>query len=171
MERLNRKNQLLLAGVVFFGLLSYQLAIKKTKDQYFEYSKARKEQATVNQLPFRLNALKAKERELDEILGSMNLNGGSQQSELLKLLNQEIEGTGVRIKEFLSPHRSKVGEEVMNTYRFTLKGDFVGILKVINTIENSKGFGAVTHIDYQKKRNYRSGRTDLFATVLLSQFE
>ena len=158
-------------GVVLFGLLSYQLALKKTWLNYRTFKEAKALENSGQSLPLKLGRLKAKEGKLDTVLAEMNMNGGSQQSELLKLLNKEITGTQVHIKEFLSPHRIQVGEEVISTYRFTLKGDFVGLLKVINTLENSKGFGAITHIDYQRVKNYRSGRSELFATVLISHFE
>jgi hypothetical protein len=171
MKKLNKKNRLLAVGVVLFGLLSYQLALKKTWSNFRAYEKGKSLKNSGQSLPHKLGNLKAKEGRLDALLAEMNLNGGSQQSELLKLLNTEIAETEVRIEEFLSPHRKQVGEEVISTYRFTLKGDFKGILKVIHTLENSKGFGAVTHIDYQRVKNYRSGRSELLATVLISHFE
>ena len=71
--------------------------------------------------------------------------------------------------DFNQPHQYEMGDNSLHTYSFNLNGNYTDILKVVHTIEQKGNFGEVVHIDFQKKKNYRTNRYNLGATVFVQQ--
>ena len=55
------------------------------------------------------------------------------------------------------------------TYSFILNGNYADILKVIHPIEQKGNFGEIVHTDFQKKKDYRTRKLTLEATVFVQQ--
>ena len=75
----------------------------------------------------------------------------------------------VKIINFNAPHKIEDGKNAIETYIFNLEGSFTNILKTLNALENNGGFGAITHVGFEKKKDYRTKRTYLQAEVFLEQ--
>lgn len=167
--QLNTKNKLLALGGLVLLILSYQLAIKKTLVAQKEYAINTERQVAIANLPNQLLQLSQKEQQLDAQLHHLNLEDTSMQSNLLKFLNRQTEIQKVKIIDFNAPHRIQTEQHLVETYIFDLEGGYVPIVKVLNALENNGGFGAITHLTFEKKKDYRSKRTYLQAQVFLEQ--
>lgn len=156
-------------GFVALCLLSYGLAIKGTIAAKREHTENLAKRAAVADLPHELAALGQRERQLDALLGELDLEDTSMQSNLLKFLNAQAATNGVKVIDFNAPHTVPNANGRVETYIFHLEGGYDQILRTIHFLENKGGFGAVVHVGLEKKRDYRTKRTYLQAEVFLKQ--
>lgn len=167
--KFSKKNKILLGGVLLMLLVSYKLAIQKTVNVAKAHSVNTERKELIKDIPKQLALLSQKERHLDSQLSDLNVDNSSLQSSLLKFLNQEAEKNKVKIIEYNSPHFYQTEKETKETYIFNLEGSYTSILKTIHALENKGTFGAVSHLDMEKKKDYRTKRTFLQAKVFLEQ--
>lgn len=167
--QLDKRNKLLLAGIAVLLIVSYQFAISKTIVLRKESKRLHTEVEKFKDIPHQLSLLNQKNTHYDSILGKMDLVDTSIQNNLLRTINQEATKTNTKVMEFKQPHLYQVGENSLHTYSFTLNGDYKNILKVVHTIEQKGNFGEIVHVDFQKKKNYRTNTYSLGATVFVQQ--
>lgn len=167
--KLNRKNKFLVLGIVVISLLGYFLAVKKTLLLQEEYHTLSQRDKLVQNLGMRFSILSKKEKNLDSQLSELNLGASSQQNHLLGVLNKLGVDNGTKIIEFKAPHTIQINNTVSKTHMFTLEGSYNSILRVIHYLEKYGGFGSVSHLNLEKKKDYRNGRLRLQARVFLEQ--
>lgn len=167
--QIDKRNKLLFGGIVVLLIASYQFAINKTVLLRSESQRLNLEVEKFKDIPNKLALLNQKNVYYDSILGKMDLVDTSIQNNLLRTINQEATKTNTKVMEFKQPHLYQVGENSLLTYSFTLNGDYKNILKVVHTIEQKGNFGEIVHVDFQKKKNYRSNKYSLGATVFVQQ--
>lgn len=163
------KNKILLAAVVILLLVSYRFAIRNTLELREQYHQLTSQAVSVKDMPSQLALLKQKEQYYDSVLAQMDLGDTSMQNNLLRALNQESSKNDLKIIDFNQPHIYKSETNSLSTYSFGLNGGYPNILKTIYTLEKNGKFGEVVHIDFEKKKNYRSNKSYLVAKVLLQQ--
>ncbi|MEM9144204.1 MAG: hypothetical protein AAGA86_14535 [Bacteroidota bacterium] len=167
--KINRNNKFLFLGILLLLFLSYTLAIDKTLALKVESQKLEAQLAPFKDMPKKRSLLHQKEKYYDSILEKMDLMDTSVQNNLLRILNEEAAKAGVKIMDFNQPHITQRGENELYTFRFHLGGNYVDLLKVIHTVEQKGNFGEIIHIDFEKKKNYRTGKYGLEAMVLVQQ--
>lgn len=167
--QLDKRNKLLFLGIVVLLIASYQFAINKTILLRNESQRLNSEVEKFKDIPNKLALLNQKNVHYDSILGKMDLVDTSIQNNLLRTINQEATKTNTKVMEFKQPHLYQVGENSLHTYSFTLNGDYKNILRVVHTIEQKGNFGEIVHVDFQKKKNYRTNTYSLGATVFVQQ--
>ena len=110
-----------------------------------------------------------KEKQLDNILSQQSLKTSiSEQNDLLKFLSVQSNLCNVRIVEFNEPYFFKSNNSIELNYVFTLQGSYNGIVLLLNQIENQSGIGYIRHVDFVKKRNFKSNLDELFAEIILT---
>jgi hypothetical protein len=169
--KFNKKNKILLASFILMLFVSYKLSIQKTIQASKEYQTNFDKKELLKNIPNQLSLLSAKEQHLDKQLSLLNVDNSSMQNSLLKFLNREAGENKVKIIEFNSPHVVHKDENISETQIFTLEGGYSNILNVIHAIENKGNFGAISHMEMEKKKDYRSKRTYLQASVFLEQLK
>lgn len=167
--KIDKRNKMLFAGIAILFLASYQLAINKTILLGKESKRLGLEVEKFKDIPNKLSLLNQKNKHYDSILGKMDLVDTSIQNNLLRTINQEATKTNTKVMEFKQPHLYEVGENSLYTYSFNLNGNYKNILRVVHTIEQKGNFGEVVHVDFQKKKNYRTNTFSLGATVFVQQ--
>lgn len=155
--------------MLFILLVSYRFAIRNTLELRHQYHQVSSQAVSVKDMPSRLALLKQKERYYDSVLAQMDLGDTSLQNNLLRVLNQESSKNDLKIIDFNQPHVFKTETNSLYTYSFGLNGGFSNILKAIHMLEQNRKFGGVVHIDFIKKKNYRTNKSYLEAKVLLQQ--
>jgi hypothetical protein len=160
---------MLLAGVVITLLVSYRFALRNTLEQRHQYLQLSSQAVSVEDMPSRLALLKRKEWYYDSVLTQMDLGDTSLQNNLLRVMNEESSKNDLKIIDFNQPHIYKTETNSLYTYSFGLNGGYANILKTIHMLEQNGKFGEVVHIDFEKKKNYRSNKSYLEAKVLLQQ--
>jgi len=167
--KINTKNSILFLGIGAMCFASYYLAINKTILLRKETQRLEVQVEQFKDIPNKLALLSQKDAHYDSILGKMDLVDTSIQNNLLRTINQEATKNNIKVMDFNQPHRYQMGENSLHTYSFKLNGDYTDILKVVHTIEQKGNFGEIVHMDFQKKKNYRTNKYSLGATVFVQQ--
>lgn len=167
--KIDKKNKMLFAGIAVLLFASYQFSINKTIQLGKESERLNAEVEKFKDIPNKLAILGQKNVHYDSILGKMDLVDTSIQNNLLRTINQEATKTHTKVMEFKQPHLYQMGENSLLTYSFNLNGDYKNILRVVHTIEQKGNFGEIVHVDFQKKKDYRTNKYSLGATVFVQQ--
>lgn len=169
--KLDNRNKLLLAGFLLILFLSYHLAFKNTLALRKEYIANIDKQNLSTDIPQELELWAKKEKQLDLQLKKLNLSDSFIQNNLLRFLNRYSEANEIKIVEFRVPHVFQDTDAAYKTYIFSLEGSYGKMLQIIHALEQSKDFGIVSHVAFEKKQNYRRNRAYLQALVFLKYVE
>lgn len=166
--KLDRKNKFLLLGFLLTLYISYVFAISRTITYYKEYKSKNELIATNTITPKLALQLYQKEKQLDLILSQYNITPSeSFQNDLLKQLNMYSTAYHLKIIDFKEPHIITEKGYTATSYIFSLEGSFNGCLALLNKIENNATLGTIKHIDFIKKKNYKTNGDELFVEVVL----
>ena len=166
--KLNRKNKLLLGCFILVLVLCYKLAIKNTLDYYSEYKSQKELINNINNSPKVLVNLLSREKQINNWLSKNDNTNTSFQSELLKKLNIYCSSNNLKITDFKEPHKAIENHTEINSYIFSLEGNFNSTLGLINKIENNSNLGLIKHLSSEKKMNYKTN-TEYITTDIIIQ--
>jgi hypothetical protein len=167
---LNKKNKLLLVGFVIVLYICYSFAISNTVNYYKEYQTKQQEIAADSNMPKLVGQLIQKEKQLDQILSQYDVNiSESFQNDLLKKLTSYSDSYKLKIVDFQEPHTISQKGFTTTSYIFSLEGSFNGCLAVLNTIENNPSLGNIKHLNFVKKKNYKTNTDQLFVEVIMQK--
>ena len=161
------KNKLLILGFFLAVVIAYQLAFLKTVKIRGELVSLEEQSILFKNTEQLLSSIKGREKFVDSILKKNNIKNTSIQNNLLELLNEQSLKKGFSINNFIEPHIVSNENTTTTSFQFTLKGNFVNLLRVIYQLEQNYNYGKIIHIDFKKKYNYRSRKDELFCFVLL----
>jgi hypothetical protein len=164
------KNRLLVGGFVVLLFLCYKFAILNTFTLKAEHSKLFKEQKIFENTPKQIALLKKKEQYYDSLLTKYKIGETSLQNNLLNTVTSFAKTHDLKVVDFAEPHEYAEKSLTVNTYSFTVEGHFNNILQLIYTLEQRTKYGEVISVSYEKKQNYRTGKSYLHATVILQSF-
>ena len=99
------------------------------------------------------------------------MGSNSVQNSLIQFIDEQMVDESAKITEFKKPHRVANLDQQSFTYQFKLKGSFSELLKTIYALEQDGNFGEVIHMDFEKKRNFRTQKERLEATVFIQQLK
>ncbi len=168
--RLNRKNKGLLIGFLIALYISYSFAISNTITYYKEYhSKSDMINYNANN-PKLAYQLRIKEKQLDVLLSRYNIaSSESFQNDLLQQLTTYGATYHLKIIDFKEPHSITEKELTTTSYIFSLEGSFNGCLALLNKMENNPTLGSIKHLNFTKKRNYKTNADQLFVEVIMQK--
>ena len=164
------KNKLLVGGFVILLFLCYKFAIANTFALKSEHSKLSKEQKIFENTPKQIAILKKKEQYYDSLLTKYKIGGTSLQNNLLNTVTSFSKDHNLKVVAFSEPHVFSEKSLIINTYSFTVEGHFNNILQLIYTLEQHTKYGEVISVSYEKKKNYRTGKSYLQAKIVLQSF-
>ncbi|MFL1012605.1 hypothetical protein [Flavisericum labens] len=167
---IKQKNIALGIGFIIALITCYQLAILKTIVVKQEYNALKKQETLFENTPRQISLLKQKQKYYDSLLTKYQINGSSLQNNLLKTINTVADSSNIKVVSFLEPHVILQNDLKINTHQFTLEGDFNAILKLIHKLEQHTKFGEITNLHFEKKKNFRTGKHYLQASLLLKSF-
>ena len=165
---LKEKNRWAVIGFCLVVLLSYQYAIKNTFDTRSALKTAEAKANSAADVPYQVSLLKKKSVYLDSLLNKNRIKATSLENNILNHLNTYADSTRIKIIAFNKPHKIQKEDHEVSTYEFTLEGSFNALLGLIYTIEQKTRFGEVSHLQFKKIKNYRTGRYSLQAHVLIT---
>ncbi|WP_291152167.1 general secretion pathway protein [Flavobacterium sp. UBA7680] len=168
--KLNRKNKLLVIGFFVVLYICYSFAISNTINYYTEYKNKEQEIAQDSDMPKIVAQLVLKEKQLDQILANYDVNiSESFQNDLLKQLTSYSDSYHLKIIDFKEPHIISQKGFTTTSYAFSLEGSFNGCLAVLNKVENNPMLGNIKHLNFIKKRNYKTNTDQLFVEVIMQK--
>lgn len=170
--KLSKKNKIVLLFFVLTLLLCYKFAITNTLSYYSQHQQQKEIISNNKQLPGTLKKLLAKEKQLDVVLNQYNaVTDKSFQNDLLKEISRLCKNNNLKITDFEEPHLWKDNNTKISSYKFSVEGSFNGALLLINQLENTPSLGFIKHIEFIKKRNYKTNNDYLITEVLLQKGE
>jgi hypothetical protein len=168
--KLKRKNKLLLLGFIIALYICYAFAISNTLDIYKEFKTKNDVLIHNNSTPKLANQLLQKEKQLDKLLAKHHVKTSeSYQNDLLKQLNFYSAKYNLKVIDFKEPHIIIEKNTTTSSYIFSLQGSFNGSIALLNKLENNPALGTIKHINFNKKRNYKSNVDELFVEVVLGK--
>ena len=165
------KNILLIIGLLLAIFIAYQYSFSKTFGISKEVAKLQNQKEAYQSAPAQLAALANKEKQLNEILKKNNVEGNSLQNNILKVLNTLSENTTFTIITFEEPHRylDETTQKTTTSYNFTLQGDYKSLIDVIYSLEQKYSFGNIINVNFEKKKNFRTGKSFLQCQIMLQR--
>ncbi len=164
------KNIILFAAFFLALILCYQLAISKTVALKKTFNTLKTQEELFKNTPRQMSLLKQKQKYYDSLLNMYQIHGNSMQNNLLKTINTFADSSNIKVSNFLKPHSIIRNDLKVNTYQFTLEGNYNAILRLIHQLEQHTKFGEIINLHFEKKKNFRTGRHYLQAHVLLKNF-
>lgn len=164
------KNIFLVIGFMIILFVSYKMAISKTMVLIDETKSLKAEELLFKNTPKELSLLKQKQKYYDSIFNKHQLNGSSIQNNLLKTINASAEQNNIKITSFLEPHVEHKDDLTIKTYQFVIEGDYNNLIQLIYQLEQKSKFGEIINLHFEKKKNFRTGKSFLEASVLLKSF-
>ena len=164
------KNIYLIIGFIIVIILAYKLSISKTFALQKDYKTLSHEAIISKNIPSQLAVLKQKEVYYDSLLTKYQINGISLQNSILKTINSYADKNNIKVVSFVEPHSIQQNDLMVKTYQFTLEGDYNSIVKLIYHIEQKTKFGEIINLHFEKKKNHRTQKSYLHASVLLKNF-
>jgi len=164
------KNRLLVGGFIILIFLCYKFAFANTLALKSEYATLTKEQKIFENTPKQIALLKKKEQYYDSLLTKYKIGGTSLQNNLLNTVTTFAKANDLKVVDFLEPHIFSEKSLTINSYSFTVEGHFNTILQLIYTLEQRTKYGEVISVSYEKKKNYRTGKSYLQAKIVLQSF-
>jgi len=170
--KLNKKNKLLILGFLLVLYVCYSFAISNTIEYYKEYKSKQQLLSNDSNLPGLVNQLIRKEKQLDQaLLQTERSSSGSFQNDLLKQLTIYGESYNLKIVDFQEPHNASKKGVIISSYIFSLEGSFNGCLAVLNKVENNPALGTIKHLNFIKKKNFKTNTDQLFVEVIMQKNE
>lgn len=167
---LNKKNKILILGFFIALYLCYSLSISKTIFYYKEYNTKKELLSNVEVSEDFYYQLKQKEKNIDLLLSKYNVSyDDSFQNNLLKRLSIYVASYNVKIIDFKEPHHTTKNNILTSSYFFSLQGSFKGCISIVNKIENNPNLGQVKHLNFIKKRNFKTNTEDLYLDIILQK--
>lgn len=167
---LDKRNKLLV--LCFFAVLyiCYSFAISNTIKYYNDYKNKQEDIAEDSDVPKLVAQLVQKEKQLDQILSNYDVNiSESFQNDLLKQLASYSDSYHLKIVDFKEPHTISQKGFTTTSYTFSLEGSFNGCLAVLNKVENNPMLGNIKHLNFIKKKNYKTNTDQLFVEIIMQK--
>ncbi|WP_374175215.1 hypothetical protein [Flavobacterium tructae] len=168
--KLNKKNKLLIVGFLLVLYFSYSLAISNTLHYYREYQIKQEQIAADSNMPRLVGQMAQKEKQLDQALTKYDVSvSESFQNDLLKQLTSYSDSYKLKITDFQEPHAVMQKGFTVTSYIFSLEGSFNGCLALLNKVENNPALGTIRHLNFIKKKNYKTNTDELFVEVIMQK--
>lgn len=164
------KNIILVVAFLLTVVIAYKYAIANTLQLKSEYNTLKQEAVVFDNMPQQLSSLKQREKYYDSLLTKYQLGESSMQNNMLRTINTYAEVNKLKVIDFLEPHKITQNDLSINTYQFTLEGDYNAIISLIHQLEQETKFGEIINLNFKKLKNYRTGKYYLQAGVLLKSF-
>lgn len=167
---LDKRNKLFIVGFCVLLYICYSFAIANTIKYYSEYQSKQDEIAVDSDMPKLVAKLIQKEKQLDQILSHYDINASeSFQNDLLKQLTLYTADHHLKIVDFKEPHIFSNKGFTTTSYIFSLEGPFNACLSVLNKVENNPALGNIKHINFVKRKNFKTNNDELFVEIIMQK--
>lgn len=165
-----QRNWLLLAGIGFFALLVYFLALKKTLSLASECSVLKEQIMSNDNAPDKITRLEAQIKELDAKAGLSQENIEFQQG-LLEKISAYSAKNRVSLKEFPAHHVFASNDIEIETNQVKLEGSFLNLLNLVFSLEQVDRIGKVISVNYETVTDVRTKQVSLTAKIYIQNVQ
>lgn len=164
---IQQKNRLLVVGFLATLVMGYFLSISETLSLKRNYDQLKENERIFKNIPQRLGVLSQKEAHYDSLLVSHQITETSLQNNLLKALERYAESEQIKIVSFNEPHTYSEKDKTVNSYAFTVSGNFNAILGLAYELEQRSKFGMIASLEFEKIKSYRTNKVSLEGDFVL----
>jgi len=156
----------LIAGGIF-AIVVYNVALSNTIDLAINNSELRA-QITKNQdAPKQIVIVSQKIKKIEQLVGERGSEKVDIHQVLLAAVTGYVQEKGMILKDFPQPYVTTANGYVTKTAQLTVEGDFIALLKLIYFLENDYNVGKVVAVDFDTKKELRTRKRKLNATIYL----
>lgn len=166
-----RKNILLLAGSVMFGLIVYFYAFERTIGLIKECTQLEEQLRQAENAPQKLAELKRKLNSIESDLGGNGNFGGDIQQALLEKISRYCNENNIALREFPQPVVSQEQDYIIETNIVVIEGSFLKLLKLVYQLEQVQRTGKVAAVHFLAKEDLRTKRQMLTASLYLQNIK
>jgi len=166
-----QKNKYLLICIGIFGLLIYTLNIKKTITEYKEYKKLNRQLEVLKDAPQLITQFQQKLVVLEQKIGNDRVQEWKRNNNLLEVVTDFCHQYNIRLREFPEPVVTYQNDYALMTNVFKVQGRFVNLLKLAYMIEQEYQKGKIVSLKFEKKKNRKTRRIVLEATIYLQNIK
>lgn len=161
------KNILLTIGFVFLAFIAYKFSFLKTYEVREQLLTIRNSISENSKKEISQQDLLVREIFLDSVIAKSN-SETSLQNDILEVLNRDSKKLGYNIIAFKEPHHY-ISEDKIETssLQFILEGKYEGLEKILYKLENDYAFGSLSHIRFEKKKDFRLNKAFLQCNVVI----
>lgn len=165
--KIQQKNRLLLFGFLGTLVIGYLLSISETLALKRNYDRLKEGELIFKSIPQRLSVLNQKEVYYDSLLSSHQITETSLQNNLLKALERYAEREQIKIISFNEPHIYVDQGKTINSYAFSVSGDFKSILGLAYELEQRSKFGMIASLEFEKIKSFQTSKVSLEGNFVL----
>ncbi|MBZ9731347.1 hypothetical protein LB467_16785 [Salegentibacter sp. JZCK2] len=167
------KNNLLVGGFVLVLVISYQYSFSRTLKVKMDLEDVEQQIEQTAATIKDSKGLRLKEIYFDSIIKANRAESHSLQNNLLEVLNRHSGEYDYKIIDFKEPHVQDLDDKqgVITSFRFILEGEYKNIEKILYKLENDHSFGSVSHIGFEKKKDYKLNKIFLQCSILVQYIE
>lgn len=108
----------------------------------------------------------------DSIISNSRNESTSLQNNLLNILNKYSQEHSFKIITFKEPHLGVTPDSThITSFQFTLEGKYKDLESVLYKLENEHSLGSLSHISFEKKKDYRLNNFFLQCSVIVQNVE
>jgi len=156
------KNKLLLPAVIVLLLLSWNLAFKKTYDAIVLNRQLNKASTEASDLSDNPDFLKRKAEVLTLVLNRYKVDSSDWNNEFWLNVSSAAVNRGLEV--IYRPEKNALKTDSVQTglnQSIQFRGEFKGLVQLLDTLEKSKGLGKIVSIRFEKeKRDFSDDRPE-----------
>lgn len=168
-----KKNRWLVVGAILLAMIVYSLFlfIKRTAMSISECKELEKRTALAANAPMQIEKIQSELMTLNSVIGSDQRSESPAREELLGLLTDYCQRSGVVLREFPQTVIKQDKDLLVETNIFTIEGQYTKLLKLVYELEQKKKIGKVSSVTYQAKKDNTTKRLVLTATIYLQNIK
>jgi hypothetical protein len=121
--------------------------------------------------PQKVNQLNAELANIENKIGNINLDSSNVQQTILGLVTNYCQKNNVVLREFPSSITQQENDITIETNYFSVEGDFLRLLQLVNSLEQHSEIGKITSTHFKSKKNIKTKSVELTMTVYVQNFK
>ena len=155
--------RLLLAGSILLLLLAFVFAFRPTLQLYTQYQANNTTLSVAAQAPLQIQTYQTRLAELQQEMQ----HTGYDRAALFATVNTFCQEAGLSLTNFAPEIRKQVQEQTLVTNQIEVEGNFTAILQLTYQLEQTWKLGHIASTQYKRKKDVRTKKTQLHATIYL----
>lgn len=162
-----QKNKILLVGALLLLIVCYIFAIGETVELYSNNSKASQKLESLKNAPQQIVELNKRLVFLNSRVKQYVRDDDFEQEDILVAISDFCKGHRLKIVEFPKSTLKQNDDIVIETFNFTVEGNFTNLVKLIYDIEVVQKIGRIASLDFETQMDRRTKVKRLTVRIFL----
>jgi len=162
-----QKFQLLVAGLLILGWVSWKFAIGDTVQVASEAHTLRQRIEQAENASARIAQLKQQLQEVDQHFGAAEQSSTNIPEEMYDYVSRYCKLNELRMQAYPTPHQFTDQTHLIETELVTVEGDYIGLVQLLNELENEFGKARVAAVNFYAEEDRKTKKTRLYADFYL----